>query len=725
MKKELLSAALIAASLNLVSCTSELPETFSQQPETVRISIESSKPSIESGDPSSKTYIEENENKYLVHWAESGDELGILYRYVIEDMNSTPRVVKTSGYTLDADGRAKHSVDISIVSGASDYCLAASYPYADSYSSYTGKMTFTLPENQTPAADSYDPAADCLISVEPKTSASVPEKVTFSFHRPVAIVKMTLLGIGAGEKISTIEFTAAENVAGNFTADLLTTGLAERVSYTDGEYHYKTITLDMQGREATGSDAVWFTALPADLTGQTISVKVVTDKNTYSKDADLSVLPEFLFEAATVTKFIVGGLTVEEAPAGYSLLTDASTLRAGDKMLVCNSKVIEQGYGQYLLGTAVSTDASNIGIAKSDEITVSSLSGTPFIAGPLPANARVFTLETADGGAWYLKADDGYLYAEYNEADYAATLAVKPERVDSWALSVESAGNAAIKSLSTERYISYNSWYDPPFTHASSPSSNIFAYVLPGDGSTEEPVAEPLATPVISAVTVEGSSVTVSWAAVDGAASYDVNFADGYSVSGVSGTSHTFEGVPDGTYPAAGISVVANPEPGDEMHTVSEAGTWNEDVVVSTSTGPSGVTLSFNLIDYKTSSSVGDITDADNLVTISFTGGSTGCSWRTVSSHGFDGIFCSRNLSLKIALNDSSKKITGIVLYAPKDGDSYKTISISGCEADWVNSAGTYDSANGQYLWSGKAGSYVKFTTGGSSFVSRIDVTLE
>lgn len=720
MKNELLSAALLAASLNFVSCTSELPEAFNRQPETVRISVESGKPSVKSGEPSSKTYIEENENQYTVRWAESGDELGILYRYVIEDMSSSPRVVKTSGYTLDANGRAKHSVDISIVSGASDYCLAASYPYVDSYSSYTGKMTFTLPEKQTPAAASYDPAADFLISVEPKTSASVPEKVSFSFHRPVALVKMTLQGIGAGEKISAIEFTAAENIAGNFTADLLTAGLENRVSYTDGEYHYNTITLDMQGREATGSDVVWFTALPADLTGKSFSVRAVTDKNTYSKDVDLSGLPEFLFEAATVTKFIVGGLAVEEVPAGYSLLTNASTLKAGDKMVVCNSKVIEQGYGQYLLGT----EASGSGIAKSDEITVTSLSGTAYIAAPLPENARVFTLETADGGAWYLKADDGYLYAEYDEANYAATLAVQSEKTDTWTVSVESSGNAAIKSLDTERYISYNSWYEPPFTHASSPSSNIFAYILPSGGSTEEPVAEPLAAPVISSVTVEGSSVTVSWAAVEGAANYDVNFAEGHSVSGVSGTSHTFEGVPDGTYPAAGISVVANPESGDELHTVSEAGTWNEDVVVSTSTVPSGVILSFNLIDYKTSSSVGDIADADNLVTVSHSGSSS-CSWRTESSNGYDGIFYGSNHSIKIALNDSSKKITGIVLYAAVESGSYKTINISSCEADWVDSTGTYDSANGQYLWSGKAGSYVKFTTGGSSFVSRIDVTLE
>lgn len=722
MKKELLSAALLAASLNLVSCTSELPETSDPQPETVRISVESGKPSLESVVQQTKTYIEEIQEesiyKYLVRWSESGDELGILYRYAIEGMNSTPRVVKTSGYRLDADGRAKHSVDISIVSGASDYCLAASYPYADSYSSYTGKMTFTLPEKQTPAVDSYDPAADFLISVEPKVSVSVPETVTFSFHRPVAIVKMTLEGIGAGEKISSIEFTAAENIAGNFTADLLTAGLADRVSYTDGEYHYKTITLDMQGREATGSDVVWFTALPADLTGKSFSVKAVTDKNTYSKDVDLTGR-EFLLEAATLTKFIVGGLAAEDAPAGYSLLADASTLKAGDKMIVCNSKVIEQGYGQYLLGT----EAIRSGIAKSDEITVTSLSGAPFIAAPLPANARVFTLETAAGGAWYLKADDGYLYAEYDEATYAATLAVKPEKADSWTVSVESAGNAAIKSHNTERYVSYDSWYDPPFSHGTSTSYKVYAYVLPGDGSTEEPVAEPLATPVISAVTVEGSSVTVSWAAVDGAASYDVNFADGYSVSGVSGTSHTFEGVPDGTYPAAGISVVANPEPGDEMHTVSEAGTWNEDVVVSTSTGPSGVTLSFNLIDYKTSSSVGDISDADEIVTISHSGTSS-CSWRTVSSDGYDGIFYGSNHNIKIKINDSSKKMTGIVLYAAVQSGSYKTINIKSCEADWVASSGSYDSANGQYLWSGNASS-VTFTTGGSSFIARIDVTFE
>ena len=541
--KAILSAAVFAASLTFVSCTPEQTEDTGldskpdEQPKTVRISIESEIPSL-------KSYIDENST---VHWAESGDELGILYSYVLEDKFTDPLLVKTSGYTLDADGKAEHTVEITVEDGASSFCFGASYPYVDSYDN--GKMTFTLPANQTPAANSFDPAADFLISASPVTSESAPETIAISFRRPVAVAKMTFQGIGEGEKISKIEFTAEKNIAGDFTADLLTADFANRVSYIDGE-HYKTITLDMQERTASGNDAVWFTALPADLTGQTISIKVTTDNDTYSKEIALTDR-EYHLEAGGLTEFTVEGLKGDHAP---------------------------------------------------------------------------------------------------------------------------------------------------------------------------EP--EVLATPVISSVTVEGSSVTVSWAAVEGAADYDVTFAEGWSAAGVSGTSHTFENVPDGTYPAAGITVVANPEDGDELHLVSGAGTWGEDVVVNTTPEPFGVTLSFNLIDYKTSSTVGDISDDDNLVTISHSGSSS-CSWRTQSDNGYDGIFYGSNHTIKVRINDSSKKMTGIVLYAAVESGSYKTINIKSCEADWADSEGTYDSSNGQYIWSGNAGTSVAFTTGGSSFVSRIDVTLE
>ena len=693
-------AAVTAAASVAVSCNSELEANLSDDLTKHTIIVESEAPT--------KTYIDEGA---VVHWAETGDELGLLYKTDI----SSEKVVKTGGYTLDDEGRAKHIAEISTVDGALQYIMMAFYPYKSIYSPKASKIAFLHPEKQTPSESSYDPKADFLISTNPKTFSSLPGSVSFSFHRPVAIAKMTIAGIVAGEKISKIEFTAPENIAGNFYADMLTENLENRVTYTGGSYYYKTITLDMQDRVATGSDVVYFTTLPADLTGKSFSVKVTTDGHIYSKDVALTDR-EFKLEAATLTKFVVADMTVSDLPAEYALLKDASALKAGDKMVICSSGVSANSTysSQYLLGT----QASGTKIAKSDQIYVTD---DLTIVEPLPSNARVFALESAAGGKWYLKAEDGYLYADYDAASYASTLAVADSKSDSWTISVESTGKTSIQSSNSSRYISYSSSYYT-FSAAGSTSSAVYAYFLPSKDTPEGPTTEQLSTPTISNVSVDGSSVTISWTAVVGAANYDVKLADGYAQTGVTATEYTFTNVPDGTYPASGISVIANPASTDEAHTSSAPASWSSDVVVKTQ-ADTGTTISFTLIDYKTSSTVGDIEDENKLITISRSG-SGYCSWRTVASEGYDGIFYGSSNDIKVTINDSSKKLTKIVLYACVESGSYKTINIKTCEAFYGSGTYNYKSSNGQYIWSeGDESNYVKFTTGGSTYLSKIEVT--
>ena len=693
-------AAVTAAASVAVSCNSELEANLSDDLTKHTIIVESEAPT--------KTYIDEGA---VVHWAETGDELGLLYKTDI----SSEKVVKTGGYTLDDEGRAKHIAEISTVDGALQYIMMAFYPYKSIYSPKASKIAFLHPEKQTPSESSYDPKADFLISTNPKTFSSLPGSVSFSFHRPVAIAKMTIAGIVAGEKISKIEFTAPENIAGNFYADMLTENLENRVTYTGGSYYYKTITLDMQDRVATGSDVVYFTTLPADLTGKSFSVKVTTDGHIYSKDVALTDR-EFKLEAATLTKFVVANMTVSDLPAEYALLKDASALKAGDKMVICNSGVSAKSTysSQYLLGT----QASGSKIAKSDQIYVTD---DLTIVEPLPLNSRVFTLETAADGKWYLKAQDGYLYADYDEANWNSTLAVADSKSDSWTISVESTGKTSIQSSNSSRYISYSSSYYT-FSAAGSTSSAVYAYFLPSKDTPEGPTTEQLSTPTISNVSVDGSSVTISWTAVVGAADYDVKLADGYAQTGVTATEYTFTNVPDGTYPASGISVIANPASTDEAHTSSAPASWSSDVVVKTQ-ADTGTTISFTLIDYKTSSTVGDIEDENKLITISRSG-SGYCSWRTVASEGYDGIFYGSSNDIKVTINDSSKKLTKIVLYACVKDGSYMTINIKTCEAFYSSGTYNYESSNGQYIWSeGDESNYVKFTTGGGTYLSKIEVT--
>lgn len=693
-------AAVTAAASVAVSCNSELEDNLSDDLTKHTIIVESEAPT--------KTYIDEGA---VVHWAETGDDLGLLYKTDI----SSEKVVKTGGYTLDDEGRAKHIAEISTVDGALQYIMMAFYPYKSIYSPKASKIAFLHPEKQTPSESSYDPKADFLISTNPKTFSSLPGSVSFSFHRPVAIAKMTIAGIVAGEKISKIEFTAPENIAGNFYADMLTENLENRVTYTGGSYYYKTITLDMQDRVATGSDVVYFTTLPADLSGKSFSVKVTTDGHIYSKDVALTDR-EFKLEAATLTKFVVANMTVSDLPAEYALLKDASALKAGDKMVICSSGVSAKSTysSQYLLGT----QASGSKIAKSDQIYVTD---DLTIVEPLPLNSRVFTLETAADGKWYLKAQDGYLYADYDEANWNSTLAVADSKSDSWTISVESTGKTSIQSSNSNRYISYSSSYYN-FSAAGSTSSAVYAYFLPSKDTPEGPTTEQLATPAIRNVSVDGSSVTIRWTAVDGAADYDVKLADGYAQTGVTATEYTFTNVPDGTYPASGISVTANPSSTDETHTSSAPASWSSDVVVKTTPDvETETTIVFDLKDYYDKSEFKD-KDIDEIITITHNG-----SWRKEKPDGWDGIWLGSSKYLKVSINKQLNKsmIKIVLIGVPEGSSSYKSMNISSLESDTLSGpSGKGEYANGQYTWSGgEESNYVKFNTGSSTSISKIEVT--
>lgn len=697
-------AAVTAAASVAVSCNSELEANLSDDLTKHTIIVESEAPT--------KTYIDEGA---VVHWAETGDELGLVYRYTIEGMLSSTMTKQTGGYSIDAEGRAKHTVEISIQSGASEYRLMAFYPYTSYNPSSAKAVKLSVPKSQTPVEGSYDPKADCLISANPKSFSSLPDKVAFSYHRPVAIAKMTLSGIAEGEKISKIEFTATENIAGDFSANLWDENLTDRVDYTKGSNHYKTITLDMQDRVATGSDVVYFTTLPADLSGKSFSVKVTTDGHIYSKDVALTDR-EFKLEAATLTKFVVANMTVSELPSEFALLKDASTIKAGDRFVLCN--IYYAGTG-YLLGSDFSSAGTGrSGLAKTEEVTITD--EKTILEENLPSNAVVFELEKATSGRWYLKSKYGYLYAEYVSS--TSKLCFTENREDEWKFELGSTYYSSYTILTSNNcnyVINYSSSYSA-FYVSSSAANYVYAYVLPSKDTPEGPMTEQLSTPTISNVSVDGSSVTISWTAVDGAADYDVKLADGYAQTGVTATEYTFTNVPDGTYPASGISVIANPASTDEAHTSSAPASWYSDVVVKTTPDvETETTIVFDLKDYYNKS---EFKDSDEIITITHNG-----SWRKngVEGYTYDGLFIGSGKFLKVAV--ANKTVVKIVLYAAVEGGSYKSIGIGSVETISDTGSTSYDSSNGQYLWTGgEERSYVKFSTkssGGNTYLSKIEVT--
>ena len=84
----------------------------------------------------------------------------------------------------------------------------------------------------------------------------------------------------------------------------------------------------------------------------------------------------------------------------YSLVTDASTLVAGDKIVLVNEEISKIMAGQ------------NTNNRAEDDVTISE-----HAIASLPATAAVITLEGSSAG-WNLKTEDGYLYAASSNSNY-------------------------------------------------------------------------------------------------------------------------------------------------------------------------------------------------------------------------------------------------------------------------------------------------------------------
>ena len=233
-----------------------------------------------------------------INWAATGEQLNIIY-YADDNSSSRRQTATHADYTIDAEGRIKFSADFSTTDGATSYTLGAFYPYA--YKSTTSSISLTVPQMQTPTADSYDPKTDILVSKEPVVVEGTPESVKFSFARMVAFAKMTLKGIGAGETIQKVTFYSSAKPAGAVEFKVHETATVENAKWYN---NYEDITITRENWVATGEDVVWMTTVPTDLSGTDFTVTVVTDKYTYTKSVDLTD-KTLIFERGDIAVFSV------------------------------------------------------------------------------------------------------------------------------------------------------------------------------------------------------------------------------------------------------------------------------------------------------------------------------------------------------------------------------------------------------------------------------------
>lgn len=646
--------------------------------ETVQISIDASGPAL-------KTYVEGER----IYWSPTGDQLNVVYKGFGSngDLMSTRQTSTDADYTI-TDGKASFTAGFSTIDGSKTYKFGAFYPYAYKYS--TSKISLTVPQTQTPTTTSFDPKADILVTSGATVSDGLPDKLSFEMNRMVALVEMTLVGIGEGEKISTVEITASGKINGDVEFNLFAENMLDEAKFYN---NYETMTLEMGDRVATGSDVVWFTTVPTDLSGGSFSVKVKTDKNVYEKTADLTG-KTFNFKRAEVARFKIAGMTCTPKPQVYKILTDASDFGVGDKFVICSANY-STGYARLM-----SLSANGKGLAAVNSVTVTDKKEIETIPD------GVCVLEVVSGtsaGTYAFKCESGYLYGSSSTNTLAFRASVDDE--SSWTVSVNSDNLATICNSKSGWSVYYNS---DIFSFSSARSTYI--YYVNGEGSDEPstPDTTPLQTPSVTA-SASGNVVTVSWDAVVGAGDYTVTC--GSATQTLSGTSAEFKDLAYST--TYTVTVVANPS-NAALNTSSEAGTATVITEAAPSTGGTGiVTITFPVKGAVSANTVGSVPTGDNNIKVESTG-----SWRTDSADGRDAIYIGKtpsNTTLTIYA-ENGVTITKINMTAPVG----YLIDLKWEEKDGFTS-GTFSGGD----WTGSLKSRIVFTPAGNSHTNIASITVE
>ena len=221
------------------------------------------------------------------------------------------------------DNRANINAEFATNAGKGAYKYVAIHP-ASGYVSATNidEATLALPAEQTMAEESYDAAADLMVSMPVVTATQPTEPQQLRFTRLAAVAKMTISGLelADGEQIERVEFTATDKtLAGTINADL---DNPHEFTVKDGVSTVSVAT--------TATDEVYFTLLPTTLeAGDAYSVVILTNKSLYVKTGTIPSEKSLVFEAGKVSRFPVN-MTGIAASEKWVLVRDASMLAVGD-----------------------------------------------------------------------------------------------------------------------------------------------------------------------------------------------------------------------------------------------------------------------------------------------------------------------------------------------------------------------------------------------------------
>ncbi|MDD5950479.1 MAG: hypothetical protein PUD85_03525 [Bacteroidales bacterium] len=319
MKKIIISV--LSAALVFASC----------QKEAAPVSSGSSEVSFTATIPQTRTsFAPQVGDSYPVLW--TGDEkVGVSYNFAAK---------QSAAVAASADGKtASFEVAFEATADVTDHNFYAVCPYSAfvSASAKYSSLTIEIPSTQTPVDGSCDEAAQIIVAKH--ESSSFDEKVKFDFNHVVAYGNLSVKLPSGVSGISSITLSSEEDIAG-------------RIFYypADGSYQVSTNSTSITLNTDKTSE-VFFACLPVDLSGKSLKVVVAAGGNTYTKNIDLTG-KTLKFEQGRVSKFSVDMSGVSaDAKVVYNLVTDPTTLKVGDKVIIAATYKEEN----YALGTSGTT----------------------------------------------------------------------------------------------------------------------------------------------------------------------------------------------------------------------------------------------------------------------------------------------------------------------------------------------------------------------------------
>ena len=410
MKKIIISV--LSAALVFASC----------QKKAAPVSSGSSEVSFTATIPQTRTsFAPQDGDSYPVLWT-GNEKVGVSYNFAAK---------QSAAVAASADGKtASFEVAFEATADVTDHNFYAVCPYSAfvSASAKYSSLTIEIPSTQTPVDGSCDEAAQIIVAKH--ESSSFDEKVTFAFKHVVAYGNLSVKLPSGVSGISSITLSSEEDIAG-------------RIYYypADGSYQVSTNSTNITLNTDKTSE-VFFACLPVDLSNKSLKVVVAAGGNTYTKNIDLTG-KTLKFEQGRVSKFSVDMSGVSaDAKVVYNLVTDPTTLKVGDKVIIAASNA------DVALGTTQNTNNRKAESITKDGNTVVNPG----------AAVQILTLEKGSlDNTCAFNTGSGYLYAASSSKNYLKTQAEIDANASFRVSYADDVTTIKAKGKNTNNLLKYNS----------------------------------------------------------------------------------------------------------------------------------------------------------------------------------------------------------------------------------------------------------------------------